>query len=74
MSAKLIAALPFVFCCGLADACDTFTISGREADQGSGGVTWIGVFENPVTDRAEPVESTWVEQGSSSWRCRAPNR
>ena len=63
MCAKLIAALPFVLCSGLADACDTFTISGRVADHGSGGVTWIGVFENPVTDRAEPVESTWVEQG-----------
>ena len=63
MSRTLIVALPFVFCCGLADACDTFAISGRVADQGSGGVTWIGVFENPATDGAEPVESTWVEQG-----------
>ena len=63
MSRTLIVALPFVFCCGLADACDTFTISGRVADQGSGGVTWIGVFEDPATDGAEPVESTWVEQG-----------
>ena len=63
MSAKTIAALPFVLCSVLADACDTFTISGRVADQGSGLDTWIGVFQDPLADQAEPVESTWVDAG-----------
>ena len=63
MSAKPITALPFVLCSGLADACDTFTISGRVADQGSGLDTWIGVFQDPLADHAEPVESTWVDGG-----------
>ena len=63
MSAKTITALPFVLCSVLADACDTFTISGRVADQGSGLDTWIGVFQDPLADQAEPVESTWVDGG-----------
>ena len=63
MSAKMIAALPFVLCSVLADACDTFTISGRVADQGSGLDTWIGVFQDPLADQAEPVESAWVDAG-----------
>ena len=63
MSAKTITALPFVLCSVLADACDTFTISGRVADQGSGVDTWIGVFQDPLADQAEPVESTWVDAG-----------
>lgn len=63
MCAKPIAALPFVLCSGLADACDTFSISGRVADQRYGGDTWIGVFRDPVADGAAPVESTWVEEG-----------
>ena len=63
MSAKTITALPFVLCSVLADACDTFTISGRVADQGSGLDTWIGVFQDPLADQAEPVESTWVDAG-----------
>ena len=63
MSAKTIAALPFVLCSVLADACDTFTISGRVADQGSGLDTWIGVFQDPLADQAEPVESAWVDAG-----------
>ena len=63
MSAKTITALPFVLCSVLADACDTFTISGRVADQGSGLDTWIGVFQDPLAEQAEPVESTWVDAG-----------
>ena len=63
MSAKTITALPFVLCSVLADACDTFTISGRVADQGSGLDTWIGVFQDPLADQAEPVESAWVDAG-----------
>jgi len=63
MSTRPIAVLPFVLCSGLADACDTFTISGRVADQGSGVDTWIGVFEDPLTDQAALVVSTWVGAG-----------
>ena len=47
----------------IVDACDTFTISGRVADQGSGLDTWIGVFQDPLANRAKPVESTWVDAG-----------
>lgn len=61
LSAKPIAALLFILCSGLADACDTFTISGRLADQGAGRDTWIGVFQYPLAERAEPVASAWVE-------------
>jgi len=47
----------------LADACDTFTISGRVADQGSGGDTWIAIFQDPRADQAVPVASTWAHGG-----------
>ncbi len=63
MSAKPIAVLPFVLFSGLADACDTFTISGRVADQGAGQDTWIGVFRDPLAEGAEPVASAWVGAG-----------
>jgi len=63
MSAKSITALSFILCSGLADACDTFTISGRVADQDSGVDTWIGVFEEPLADQAVPVESMWIDAG-----------
>ena len=63
MSAKPIAVLPFVLFSGLADACDTFTISGRVADQGAGQDTWIGVFQDPLAEGAEPVASAWVGAG-----------
>ena len=61
LSAKPIAALLFILCSGLADACDTFTISGRLADLGAGRDTWIGIFQYPLAERAEPVASAWVE-------------
>ena len=63
MSARPIAALPFVLCWGLADACDTFTISGRVAVQGSGEDTWIAVFRDPLAEHEEPVESAWIDAG-----------
>ncbi|MCY3837894.1 MAG: carboxypeptidase-like regulatory domain-containing protein, partial [Gammaproteobacteria bacterium] len=59
--AKPIAVLPFVLCSGLVDACDTFTISGRVSDQGFDRDTWIGVFQDPLADPAEPVASAWVD-------------
>ena len=60
LSARPIAALPFILCSGFADACDTFTISGHLADQGSGRDTWIGVFQYPLAEGSEPVASAWV--------------
>ena len=60
MRAKPIAALPFILCSGLVDACDTFTISGRVFHEGSGADTWIGVFRDRLADHAEAVVSTWV--------------
>ena len=82
MSARLIAVLPFVLCSGLADACDTFAISGRVADQGSGGDTWLGVFQDVPADRGVPVESAWVDAGefelevpcAESWAFPGSNR
>lgn len=63
MSSIRITALSFVLCSGLADACDTFTISGRVVGQGADLDTWIGVFQDRPTDRAEPVGSAWSDAG-----------
>lgn len=63
MSSIRITALSFVLCSGLADACDTFTISGRVVGQGADLDTWIGIFQGRPTDRAEPVGSAWADAG-----------
>ena len=62
-SGKPIAALPFVLLSGIADACDSFTISGSVADHWSGADTWVGVFRDPPRNGAEAVASTWVSEG-----------